>query len=161
MKLKIIFAAILIFLFSALPAEAQSKKFGIGFIVGEPTGLSAKLWISGNNALEFGLGWSAWGGKHDGYYDSFSYTHLHIDYLWHSFNAISSNGQFPLFYGIGGRIITGTNYKGSFGVRGIFGVAWVPKSAPVDVFLEVVPTLQLVNTTGLGIDAAIGGRIYF
>src|SRR5262252_5977862 len=36
-----------------------SRKFGIGLELGDPTGLSAKLWVAPTNALDFGLGW--WG----------------------------------------------------------------------------------------------------
>ena len=36
-----------------------SRKFGLGVVIGDPTGLSAKLWIAPTNSLDFGLGfWS-------------------------------------------------------------------------------------------------------
>jgi len=144
--------------------QAQSRKFGLGVIIGEPTGLSAKLWTSGNNALAFGLGWSVQGYRFNGFdsdYDRVTRSHIHVDYLWHSFDAISYSGEFPLFYGIGGRIVTGPEYSGTFGVRGIIGIAWLPRSTPLDIFIEVVPTLLLVNSTGFGIEAGIGARFYF
>lgn len=142
----------------------QSKKFGLGIIVGEPTGLSAKLWTSHTNALVFGLGWSVQGYRFNGFdsdYDRVTRTHFHVDYLWHSFNAISSNQQFPLFYGIGGRINSGPEYSGTFGIRGVLGIAWLPRSTPLDIFIEVVPTFLLINSTGFGIDAGIGARYFF
>ena len=144
--------------------QAQSRKFGLGVIIGEPTGLSAKLWTSNENALAFGLGWSVRGYRFNGFdndYDRVTRSHIHVDYLWHSFNAISYSGEFPLFYGIGGRIVTGPEYSGTFGVRGIIGIAWLPRSTPLDIFIEVVPTLLLVNSTGFGIEAGIGARFYF
>jgi hypothetical protein len=42
---------------------AQERNFGLGVIVGEPTGLSAKLWTSNTGALDFGLGWSIGGDR--------------------------------------------------------------------------------------------------
>lgn len=144
--------------------QAQNRKFGLGVIIGEPTGLSAKLWTSNSNALAFGLGWSVQGYRFNGFdpdYNRVTRSHIHVDYLWHSFNAISYSGEFPLFYGIGGRIVTGPEYSGTFGVRGILGIAWLPRSTPLDIFIEVVPTLLLVNSTGFGIDAGIGARFYF
>ncbi len=144
--------------------QAQSRKFGLGVIIGEPTGLSAKLWTSNNNALAFGLGWSVQGYRFNGFdpdYNRVTRSHIHVDYLWHSFNAISYSGEFPLFYGIGGRINTGPEYGGTFGVRGVLGIAWLPRSTPLDIFVEVVPTLLLVNSTGFGIDAGIGARFFF
>jgi hypothetical protein len=143
--------------------NAQNKKVGLGIIVGEPTGLSAKLWLNGNNALALGLGWSVEGYRFNGVdddYDKVTRTHLHIDYLWHSFYAISSNGQFPLYYGLGGRINTGPVYGGTFGIRALLGVAWLPRSTPLDIFFEIAPTLLLVNSTGFGIDAGIGARFF-
>lgn len=144
--------------------QAQSKKFGLGVIFGEPTGLSSKLWVSNTNALAFGIGWSVHGYRFNGFdsnYDRTTRTHIHVDYLWHSSNAISSSREFPLFYGIGGRINSGPEYSGTFGVRGVLGIAWLPRSTPLDIFIEVVPTLLLAHSTGFGIDAGIGARFFF
>lgn len=164
MKLFII-VSLIVFLFLPLSfTQAQSKKFGLGVIFGEPTGLSSKLWLSNSNALAFGIGWSVQGYRFNGFdseYDRTSRTHIHVDYLWHSFNAISSSREFPLFYGIGGRINSGPEYSGTLGIRGVIGIAWLPRSTPLDIFIEVVPTLLLVNSTGLGIDAGIGARFFF
>jgi hypothetical protein len=141
---------------------AQDHGFGLGFIIGEPTGISAKLWTSPENAFDFGLGWSIGGDRitdntiHEG-----SRIHFHMDYLWHSFNAIRSEERFPLYYGIGGRINSGGGYDNSFGVRGVFGVAWLPHSTPLDVFFEIVPVLQLIRSTNFGLDAGLGVRFYF
>src|SRR5262245_14579016 len=45
---------------AAVPAAAQgdNKYAGVGFIIGEPTGLDAKFFLSNVNALQFGLAWS-------------------------------------------------------------------------------------------------------
>ena len=37
------------------------RKFGLGFVLGDPTGLSAKWWIGATNALDFGLGFWGYG----------------------------------------------------------------------------------------------------
>ncbi len=143
---------------------AQDHGFGLGVIIGEPTGISAKLWTSSVNAFDFGLGWSFGGdriGKHEEYYEEGSRVHFHMDYLWHAFNAIHSSERFPLYYGIGGRINTGGGYDASVAVRGVFGITWLPHNTPIDVFLELVPSLQLTPSTGFGIDAGIGARYFF
>ena len=145
------------------PITAQDHGFGIGIILGEPTGLSAKLWTSNENAFDFGLGFSVGGDRlaYKGNYDRGSRVHFHMDYLWHSFNAISSTERFPLYYGIGGRFNSGGNYDGSFGIRGVFGIAWFPHSTPIDIFFELVPVLQITSSTGLGIDVGLGIRYFF
>lgn len=164
--MKNLFFVIFIFLmaFTFQKTEAQNKKFGIGVIIGEPTGLSGKLWVSNNNAISFGVGWYVKNyrfGKFDSDYERESRTHIHIDYLWHSFNAIGSNRQFPLFYGIGVRINSGPQYPGTLAVRGVLGIEWLPQGTPLDVFIEVVPNLTLISSTEFGIDAALGARIFF
>ncbi len=143
---------------------AQERGFGLGVIIGEPTGISAKLWTSSVNAFDFGLGWSFGGdriGKYNGYYDGGRRVDFHLDYLWHSFSAIHSSERFPLYYGFGGRMNSGAGYEGSVAVRGVFGIAWLPQNTPIDVFLEVVPSLQLTSSTGFGFDAGIGARYFF
>lgn len=164
MKKSVLFAMILgIMLILSKSVVAQDHGFGIGFVLGEPTGLSAKLWTSNNNAFDFGLGVAVGGDRlsHDVYYNGESRLHFHMDYLWHSFNAISSSEKFPLYYGIGGRYNSGGGYDGSLGVRGVFGIAWFPRSTPIDVFLELVPVFQLTPVTGFGIDAGLGIRYFF
>ena len=145
------------------PISAQDHGFGIGLILGEPTGVSAKLWTSKINAFDFGLGVGLGGDriKYNGRYNNSGRVHFHMDYLWHSFNAISSSERFPLYYGIGGRFNTGGGYDGSFGVRGVFGIAWFPHATPIDVFVELVPVLQITPSTGFGIDAGLGIRYFF
>ncbi len=135
---------------------AQGKGFGLGVMIGEPTGLSAKLWTGSNNALDFGLGWS-FINRHN---DSGSNLHFHMDYLWHAWNAINSVERFPVYYGIGGRFKSRGD-DGSIAIRGVLGVAWMPRENPFDIFIEVAPSLELTPSTGFGIDAALGARFYF
>jgi len=154
----------LCFFFVVQVSHAQERKFGLGVIIGEPTGISAKLWTSSITAFDFGLGWSMGGdriGNYGGIYNGGSRTHFHMDYLWHAFEAIHSTERFPLYYGIGGRINTGAGYNSSLAVRGVFGIAWMPRETPVDVFLEIAPSLQLTSSTGFAIDASIGARYFF
>jgi hypothetical protein len=159
------YAFIMLWLFLAVQgAIAQERKFGLGVILGEPTGISAKLWTSPVNAFDFGLGWSIGGdriGNYKGSYDGGTRIHFHMDYLWHSFDAIHSAERFPLYYGLGGRINSGAGYDASVAVRGVFGIAWLPRNTPIDVFLELVPSLQLTSSTGFGLDAGLGARYFF
>jgi len=37
----------------------------------------------------------------------------------------------------------------------------MPHNTPIDVFFELVPSLQLTSTTGFAIDAGFGARYYF
>lgn len=164
MKKYFLFIIVLGFImFLSKPVMAQDHGFGLGIVLGEPTGLSAKLWTSKVNAFDFGLGVGLGGDRinYKGDYNNSGRIHFHMDYLWHSFNAISSSENFPLYYGIGGRYNSGGGYEGSLGVRGVLGIAWFPHSTPIDVFFELVPVFQVTPLTGLGIDAGLGIRYFF
>lgn len=144
---------------------AQVRNFGLGIIIGEPTGVSAKVWTSPTTAVDFALGWSVRGdriGNYNGYDDGGSRFHFHMDYLWHSFDALGSSGGLPFLYcGFGGRINARAGYTSSAAVRGVIGIAWMPHEMPIDIFLELAPSLQLTSSTGAAIDAGLGARYSF
>ena len=137
-------------------SNAQERSLGLGVMIGEPTGFSAKLWTSNYTAYDFGLGWSVIGNRND----SDNRIQIHADYLWHIWNVIHSTDRFPFYYGIGGRFI-GSGNVSSFAVRPVFGIAWMPVQAPMDLFLELAPSLQLTPSTAFALNAALGARYYF
>jgi hypothetical protein len=159
------YAVIVLSLFLVVQGSiAQERGFGLGVILGEPTGFSAKLWTSPDNAFDFGLGLSIGGdriGKYNGNYDGGTRVHFHMDYLWHSFDAIYTDVRLPVYYGVGGRFNNGAGYTSSLAIRGVFGVAWLPRQAPFDFFVELVPSLQFTSPAGFGMEAGIGARYYF
>ena len=107
--------------------------------------------------MDFGLGWSAFdNGRNSG-----NRVHFHMDYLWHSFNVIHSSERFPLYYGVGGRFNGGSGNEGSLAVRGVLGIAWLPRATPIDIFLEVVPSFEITPSSGFAVDASIGIRYFF
>jgi hypothetical protein len=54
MKKNILFTMVLgLMIIMAKPITAQDHGFGMGIILGEPTGISAKLWTSRDNAFDF------------------------------------------------------------------------------------------------------------
>ena len=70
-------------------ARSKVQGFGLGVIIGEPTGLSAKDWTSKTTALDLAAAWSF---SHD------SAFHLHGDLVWHPFDLIKvSEGQLPFY----------------------------------------------------------------
>lgn len=139
----------------------EQRKFGLGIIIGEPTGLSAKYWTSPTTAFDFALGWGFINENNDGRDDGDEWIHFHMDYLWHSFDAFSSTERFPLFYGIGGRVNAREGDNTSFAIRGVIGIAWMPHDTPIDIFVELAPSLRLTESTGFAIDGGFGARYYF
>lgn len=154
-------------LWSATPAQAQSTGFGAGLILGEPTGISLKGWISDTRAIDGAVAWSL----RDGAYFS-----IHADYLFHNMELIKlSRGRLPLYYGPGVRIRSWNGnrywdhgrwhaYSGSradLGIRFPVGLNYLPENTPVDLFLEIVPTLDLLPSTSFGVFGALGARYWF
>ena len=146
------------------PAQAKAKDgFGVGIIVGEPTGLSVKKWIASDRAIDAGIGWS---------FSENASFHLHMDYLFHRLDLLSgsgSNGTMPLYFGLGARVKLKEENEGKgdndedplVGVRIPFGVTFVFRDAPFDLFAEIVPVLDLVPDSDFRLNAAIGTRFYF
>ena len=143
---------VLVILFISINSYGQDSGFGIGVMIGEPTGLSAKYWLNDVNALDFGLAYS--------FVRKNSAVSLHADYLYHAFDIIKSNYRIPIYYGFGARLRLVSGDDNALGARGVIGVAWLSDRAPFDVFLEVVPVFNLFPSTSLNLDAAIGARYY-
>ena len=129
---------------------SQSNGFGIGVMIGEPTGISLKNWISKTKALDAGI---AWGFGRNGA------LHFHADYLIHEYGLIKTNhGQLPLYYGIGGRVLLSSDPR--IGIRGVVGLDYMFESVPVDIFFEIVPIFDIVPATELGFNAGLGIRYF-
>jgi hypothetical protein len=153
MKRALLVATIASILFCP-PAFAQNQDgFGLGIMVGEPTGVNGKVWLSGKSALDMGAAWS---------FDNDSNFQAQLDYVVHSFSLISvKKGQLPLYYGIGGRFKARETGDDSFGVRVPVGLDYLFENSHFDVFFEVVPTLDLAPSTDFDLNAALGGRFFF
>ncbi|KPK74533.1 MAG: hypothetical protein AMJ89_06065 [candidate division Zixibacteria bacterium SM23_73] len=131
--------------------QAQDSGFGLGVILGEPTGISGKLWIEDSKAIDGAVAWS---------FDDESAMHLHADLLFHSSNISKVEmSKLLLYYGIGGRIKFEEDSKA--GVRVPLGINYIPSKGPLDVFLEIVPILDLAPSTDFGLSGAIGIRYFF
>lgn len=137
----------------------ESKhNIGFGIMLGEPTGLSAKIWNRQTVAIDGGAAWSFVGGK---------YFQIHSDLLLHNFNLFKvETGRMALFYGIGARVKFGSTEAGeSLGtvvsLRVPIGISYEFEKTPVELFIEVVPMLDLVPSTEVGMAGAVGFRYYF
>jgi len=140
-------------------AAAEGGNFGLGIIVGEPTGFSAKLWMGNNTALDGAVAWSFLG--NDGNHNHNRVLHVHADLLFHNFNLFNVNrGRLPLYYGIGGRIKFHED-NNRIGIRIPVGLEYIFERNYVDMFLEVVPLFDLTPETKFRINSGIGIRYFF
>lgn len=142
---------LLIFLF-IMPALAEgSSRWGIGIILGEPTGLSFKLWTGRTSAFDAAAAWSF---RHEGK------LHLHLDYLIHNFRIFNvKSGKLPLYFGIGSRVKFEEDMR--VGVRIPVGICYLFKNHPLDIFFEIVPLLDVAPETEFGINGSLGIRYFF
>lgn len=139
------------------PAPAQAV--GLGVIVGDPTGLCGKLWLDDGNAVAAAAAWSF---RDDGA------LHLHADYLHHhdvSAGARRHAGRPAqqlrpaIHYGLGFRFRDEKDARLS--LRFPVGFTGHVIQAPADLFVELVPLLDLAPATELDLNAALGVRYYF
>ena len=153
---KFIIGTLIVGLLLSGTAYGMSGKIGLGLIVGKPTGLVAKKWLSETTAVDGAVGWSN------------NSLHLHGDYLLHNYTLIKLpevKGDLPVYYGVGGRIKFKDDNKGDddvvVGIRVPFGISYLPDGTPLDFFVEVAPIMDFAPDTELDVDAAIGVRYYF
>ena len=130
----------------------QNGKIGLGIILGEPTGLSAKLWTGDTTAFDAGAAWSFVNGG--------TFFQIHGDFLFHNFEFFNvETGKMALYYGFGGRVKFTDETIVS--VRVPFGISYQFKKTAIEIFLEVVPMLDLIPATEVGVAGGAGFRYYF
>ena len=151
------------FLSASLSYAKQGGPFGMGLILGEPTGISAKYWFDHTNAIDGAIG-----------LDDFS---IHADFLWHFWDIFPkpSAGQFGAYVGPG--LIfkddddhdhdhrhdrdDDDDHDTEAGVRITCGMLYETPRHPFEIFAELVPVIVLSPDTDLDLDGAIGVRFFF
>jgi hypothetical protein len=141
-----IIIAFALLILTPIAASAQQRSgIGLGFMAGEPTGISAISWLGRGNALDLVVAW-AFGGEGSFY--------LHTDYQYHSF----VDRPLTVFVGLGGYIRLADNPV--LGFRVPLGLTWLFQDVPLDFFVEVAPGMSLVPATDFSIQGGIGFRFY-
>jgi hypothetical protein len=140
-----------------------NKSFGLGLMVGAPTGLSGKYFYSGDKAFDFGIGAVRYYRRRDG-------LHLHADHLWHPVSLVSNaDFELPLYLGIGFRLFDfddNVNNDGvAIGLRAPIGIAFDLNSTPLDIFIELALVADFLVDYGddfdVDLNGAVGFRFYF
>lgn len=135
-------------------AQANSEEggnFGLGLMLGEPSGVSIKSWNGTKTAFNIGAAWSL-AGRNEA-------LHLHGDFLWHSWMEKVETGRLAFYYGLGGRIIFADDAQA--GLRVPLGLNYVFPTIPFDLFVEAVPILDVTPDAGFAGNGAVGLRYYF
>jgi hypothetical protein len=150
-----------------------SRTFGLGFQVGDPTALIGKVFLGGENALDFGLGFGGWGygrcrdrnGRWN--YDCGGYGRdlsLHADFLWQE-NLVRQQVKLDWHLGGGARVIFWDTFDDTYvaliGRMPIGLDLTFPRPSFLEVFFEVAPGLLVWPRLDFELDAALGVRFYF
>jgi hypothetical protein len=147
---------------AAETVERSDEKgvFGVGLIVGEPTGLSAKFYLANDTAIDFAIG---------GAYIGRGYQ-MHGDFLWHPF-VLETTESFvlPFYFGVGGRVLKrdaggGDDDHTRIGLRVPFGILFDFTRVPLDTFVELAPVGDYRtrgDQFGIDLNAGAGLRYYF
>jgi len=152
MKKYYILSFLLSILFLSETEYAQQNGFGLGVVLGDPTGISAKMWSTDNTALDFGLGYS--------FTSNNSLFDFYADYVFHNSEWIQAEENFVVYYGPGARLQLHES-QSRLGVRGVIGILWLPRNTSFDLFIEAAPILDIIPATKFDFDGGIGGRYYF
>lgn len=152
------------FLLVPFDASAQTEGVGIGASLGvtndvftqNPVGLAGKAWVSDRQAVA----------GHTSFFigdeDRNSYWILQADYLFHNFNELEvGEGLLALYVGPGAQLTINEDTDNDFAFRAPVGVDYMLGSAPIDVFVEVAPTLKVTDPVALRFDGAVGFRYFF
>ena len=143
---------------SGTAAAQYDRGFGLGLIIGDPTGVSMKGFMTPETAIDGAVGFGLLGGED---------LHVHADFLWHFEVQRWDSAKLDLYLGVGPEL--GVHFHDHprddhndlrIGARGPFGLS-VMFDAPFDVFLEVAAGLWLIDKVGFHLDAAIGARYWF
>lgn len=158
---------------SAQATEVGNRRnFGLGFAIGSPSSLVGKLFLGGDNALDFGVSFlrrGRWCRNGPGPDDCNRFSTIGVfgDYLWHDTLA-RGTAQLDWHIGAGGRMWIGNN-----GYYDEDDELWLGARMPIgidltfdrpnflEVFLDIVPTLYVVPGPEFDVEAYVGVRLYF
>ncbi|MBN2401572.1 MAG: DUF3996 domain-containing protein [Spirochaetes bacterium] len=156
---KYIFVIILLVMMISEYQLGAEPKFGGGFILGDPSGLTAKLFLDEIYAVDCGIGPSAY----DGFY-------LYGDFMRH-FPGLFPVKELSLYIGIGAGFHNhdkqynnrrhDDDEGNSLEVRMPFGVEYTFKDVPVGIFLEIAPSTEIIPDFDFHLRGGTGARYYF
>jgi hypothetical protein len=174
MKCTVLTTLLAVFLLAAGARSASAtevgynRKIGLGFILGDPTGLSGKYWVGPTNAFDLGLGFTNYGtGIGTCYFDNRGIQHcqgyfettINVDYLWQS-NIVRGGAQLDWYIGGGGRVKIFGGRGFDLGARMPLGVALMFNNPNfLEVFFEIDPAFYIYEL--LTIEGGLGLRIFF
>ena len=139
--------------FQPTSAINEAGTFGLGLVIGEPIGLTAKFWANDWVAVDAGLGWS---------FTDPEGTDLHADALFHKFDPFRTDTpELALYAGAGARLKFPDHGDTRVGIRFPVGAAYQIPEHNLEFYAEIAPILDVTPSTRLAWNGGIGIRYYF
>lgn len=135
----------------SLPARADKGAFGLGLIVGQPTGVTGAVDLSDHTALDGAIGFGFFNDRN-------FYAHLEFDYYFPTL-AHGDALDLSLYIGVGGFFVA--HKDAAIGARVPVGLSFDFTSAPIQIFLEASFLFGLVPDGYFEPRGAVGFRYYF
>lgn len=137
----------------AAEGDADHGPFGIGLVVGQPTGLTMELELSEHTAIDAAVGLDLFDERR---------FYFHLEFLYFLPTLVTADSlSLAAYLGVGGFIVDHPDRLG-LGVRAPFGLSLEFTAVPLEIFLEIALHVRLVPD-GPDFDpgAALGFRYYF
>jgi hypothetical protein len=125
--------------------------FGLGFMLGAPSGLSASLPIGANNAFNFVAG-----------YELVHRPNLVVtgNYVWHRRDLIQVEvGKCSFYYGPGARLRISSDPE--VGLQAVVGIDYFFEGTPIQALFEIGPGINILPDTRPNATAGLGLRYFF
>lgn len=139
-------------MFALSQPVAHAGNLGVGFVVGEPTALSLKIDQPASHAITFRTAW---------YLNGDPEIYLSGDFTFYNntlFDVQSDEVSLPVYYGMGGWAMVDDFDR--FGGRIPLGLSLRLSDVPLEIFMEIDPTLTIYPQTGFDMRGGVGVHIY-
>jgi hypothetical protein len=143
-QMMIIAILLLLAVSHAAAADGENREFGLGIVLGEPSGINGQFYWGPKTAIDVTTAWS--------FHDWFMVTG---DFQVYNY-ILDSPREWKWYYGFGAYLALPNNDHGSFGVRIPLGLRYHIPHSVVDVWGEVDPALRLVDKTEADLQGGIG-----
>jgi len=139
---------------SVIPARAEvtlPQGFGLGFVLGAPTGISLSLPVGANNSFNGTLGYQL---SHGPNIVAFA------DYVWHRRDLIPvETGKVSVYFGPGASVLLSKDPEAS--IHAVVGIDYLFEGVPLQTFFEIGPGITILPDTRATAVAGLGLRYFF
>ena len=135
-----------------------AREYQLGVVMGAPTGISAKMSLENNRAIDAVIAYSL--------ADDLG-LEFHTDYLIEKAYTFSTNtgNPFEVYYGIGARVANITSGKHdnetALGARAPIGLTYRLNNVRIEFFGELALAFDVTPATNLDLEGGIGLRYRF